>query len=145
MMIDQPFAERLPEGMIRAYLVEHEVVGFARQQPTDRSVDSEAPARDRVLGLPSAKTMYDAEAREFRNLRAHLEDEWVPGLGRLVGVRDEELPVLWDADFLYGPRTVDGLDTYILCEINVSSVIPFPPDAPAKVASAVRRRLGART
>ena len=36
------------------------------------------------------------------------------------------LPVLWDADFLYGPRTASGDDTYVLCEINVSSVIPFP-------------------
>jgi len=32
-LIDQPFAERLAEGMIRAYFVTDEVVGFARQSP----------------------------------------------------------------------------------------------------------------
>ncbi|MFI5047282.1 MAG: Cj0069 family protein, partial [Acidimicrobiia bacterium] len=32
-LIDQAFAVRLPEGMIRAYLVGDRVVGFARQQP----------------------------------------------------------------------------------------------------------------
>lgn len=139
-LVDQPFAERLAEGMIRAYLVERQVVGFARQQPTSPSVDPTAPAPDRVLGLPSAKTMYDADVPEFRRLRERIESEWVPGLCRLVGVDDVELPVLWDADFLYGPRTEAGDDTYMLCEINVSSVIPFPDAAPTKVAGAVARR-----
>ena len=127
--------------MIRAYLVERKVVGFARQQPTDPSVDATAPAPDRLLGMPSTKTMYDAAEPEFRTLRSLLESDWVPALGRIVGVLDEDLPALWDADFLYGPRSDTGVDTYMLCEINVSSVIPFPPHAPAKVASAVRRHL----
>ena len=55
--------------------------------------------------------------------------------------RSADLPILWDADFLYGPRDNRGEDTYMLCEINVSSVIPFPDAAPAKVATAVRRRV----
>jgi hypothetical protein len=139
-LVDQPFAERLQEGMIRAYLVEREVVGFARQQPTDPSVDARAPDPGRVLGLPSAKTMYNATAPEFQNLRDHLEHEWVSGLCALADMSDADLPVLWDADFLYGPRTGQG-DTYMLCEINVSSVSPFPHGAPARLASAVARRL----
>ena len=40
-LVDQPFVSRLREGMIRAYLVEREVVGFARQQPANREADSE--------------------------------------------------------------------------------------------------------
>jgi hypothetical protein len=140
MLIDQPFAARLPEGMIRAYLVEREVVGFATQKPTSREVDPAAPEPDRVLGMPAAKTMYDADAPEFAELRARLERDWVPKLCDLVGVHEEEVPVLWDADFLYGPRTDAGTDTYMLCEINVSSVIPYPVAVPAKVASAVGRR-----
>jgi hypothetical protein len=140
-LIDQPFAARLPEGLIRAYLVEREVVGFARQQPANQSEDPTAPSPTRVLGLPSAKTMYDSRQPEFSTLRVKLEQDWVPALCNLVGVSDHDLPVLWDADFLYGPRADDGSDTYMLCEINVSSVIPFPPDAPGMVAEAVRRRL----
>ena len=50
----------------------------------------------------------------------------------------DELPVLWDADFMYGPRTAAGEDTYVLCEINCSSVIPFPPAVPGKIASALK-------
>jgi hypothetical protein len=139
-LIDQPFAERLDEGMIRAYLVEREVVGFARQQPANPAVDRAAPSPDRVLGMPSAKTMFPADQPEYRNLRTHLELEWVPGLCRLAGIDDGELPVLWDADFLYGPIDDRGDDTYMLCEINVSSVIPYPDTAPARVAQSVKRR-----
>ena len=84
--------------------------------------------------------MSDADAPEYRALRAHLEREWVPEMCHVLGITDDELPVLWDADFLYGPRTRSGADTYMLCEINVSSVLPFPPGAPANVAVAAKRR-----
>jgi len=140
-LIDQPFATRLAEGMIRAYFVKDEVVGFARQQPTDPAVDPDAPDPDRVLGMPAAKTMYPADEPQFRLLRDQLEGNWLAGMQRLVDVSDDDLPVLWDADFLYGPRTDNGDDSYMLCEINVSSVIPFPPAVPTKVARAVKRRL----
>jgi hypothetical protein len=137
-VIDQPFAKRLAEGMIRAYFVEREVVGFARQRP---SVEANAPAPERVLGMPAAKTMYPATESEFAALRARLDREWVPRMQELIGVTDELLPMLWDADFLYGPATESGADTYMLCEINVSCVIPFPDDVPHKLAEAVRRRV----
>jgi len=52
-----------------------------------------------------------------------------------------DLPVIWDADFLYGPKTPDGEDTYVLCEINASAVLPIPDEAPAEIARCVARRL----
>jgi hypothetical protein len=136
-MIDQPFVARLSEGMIRAYLVQGAVVGFARQQP---SADNDAPARATVLGMPAAKTMYDAAEPAFAMLRHKLEQEWVPGLRELVDIDEAELPLIWDADFLYGPRTDAHADTYVLCEINVSSVLPFPDAAPKQLAIAVKKR-----
>ena len=51
------------------------------------------------------------------------------------------LPIIWDADFLYGPRSAAGEDTYVLCEINVSSVMPIPDQAPAEIARLARERL----
>jgi hypothetical protein len=55
----------------------------------------------------------------------------------------EAQPVIWDADFLYGPRTASGDDTYVLCEINVSSVFPFPENAPSEIARLALARLRA--
>ena len=44
-----------------------------------------------------------------------------------VGLPRDRLPLLWDCDFLFGEPTADGTGRFVLCEINVSSVAPFPP------------------
>jgi hypothetical protein len=48
--------------------------------------------------------------------------------------------VIWDADFLYGPRDAAGADTYFLCEINASSCFGIPDEAPAAIARTVKIR-----
>jgi len=59
----------------------------------------------------------------------------------VLGISSESLPIIWDADFLYGPRTATGEDTYVLCEINVSSVFAIPEQAPVAIARLVAARL----
>ena len=108
--------------------------------PKPPPLTSSFPARQ-GFGLPAAKTMYGPCEPEFEALKAKLEEEWVPALEVLVGIDQAALPLLWDADFLYGPRTAVGADTYILGEINMSSVSPFPDQAVGKLAQAVRTRL----
>jgi hypothetical protein len=98
-----------------------------------------------IMGLPAQKTMYDPDEAAFVRLRENLEVNWVPGMQQLLGIGTSALPALWDADFLYGPATYDGDDTYILCEINASSVIPFPPDAPTELAHATLAAIAAGT
>ena len=57
----------------------------------------------------------------------------------------ENLPILSGCDFLLGPREENGEDTYVLCEINVSSVAPYPESAvPYVVDAAVARVQTAR-
>ena len=63
-----------------------------------------------------------------------MESEWTPQMMQLLDIAAESLPIIWDADFLHGPRLPSGEDSYVLCEINVSSVFPFPEQAPAEIA-----------
>ena len=63
---------------------------------------------------------------------------------RTLGLKSHELPVLWDADFLYGPKDAADNNTYVLCEINVSSVYPFPPDALQPLVANTMARIKAR-
>ena len=132
-LVDQPFQPRLPDGMIRCYLSHATVVGYGHQlikallPPPPQSAGPEAAA-------PGPRIMHPPEAEPFQALRRSLEREWVPGLQRLLDIDTASLPVLWDADFLYGPRTAAGEDTYVLCEINVSAVAPFPDSAIEPVA-----------
>jgi hypothetical protein len=130
-IIDQPFQARLADGMIRCYMGADKVVGFGHQFIT--SLLSSAQ--------PGPRIMHPASAPAFQVLRSKMEAEWTPQMMRLLGIQRDELPIVWDADFLYGPRTADGEDTFVLCEINVSSVMPIPDDAPAAIAQLTRERL----
>jgi hypothetical protein len=143
-VIDQAFQRRVAEGLIRVYLVGDEVVGFARQSADSLIADPEDAAR--VMGLPSPKMMFPAEHEPLQSLRRSLECEWLPAMQNLLGVSTDRLPLLWDADFLLGARAADGVDSYVLCEINASCVTPFPPEAVDRLAAAAvdRARAGRR-
>jgi hypothetical protein len=143
LVIDQAFQSRLPEGMIRCYMVHGEVAGFG-QQLIKALVATPASGPDSADAMPGPRIMHAPEAPQFQALRRKMEDEWVPGLRRLLGIDADALPVLWDADFLYGPKTKDGADTYVLCEINVSAVAPFPESAAPRMAGAIAERFERR-
>jgi hypothetical protein len=139
-IIDQPFQPRLPDGMIRCYMGTDKVVGFGHQlikaliPPPPEGPDSPA-------AQPGPRIMHGADAAPFQALRAKMEDEWTPQMMDVLGIAAASLPIIWDADFLYGPQTASGEDTYVLCEINVSSCFAIPDQAPAAIARSVRKRL----
>jgi hypothetical protein len=140
-IVDQAFQPRLPEGMIRCYLAGNEVVGFGHQ--LIKALILPPPASEGPdAALPGPRVMHGPEAPSFRALRDKMEREWVPAMQELLEIDTAQLPALWDADFLYGPRTADGADSYVLCEINVSAVTPFPDSAAPKVARFVARAIG---
>jgi hypothetical protein len=70
-----------------------------------------------------------------------MEVEWTPQMMQVLGIDHFSLPIIWDADFLYGPVDGAGNDTYVLCEINVSSVFAIPDQAPAAIARLALDRL----
>jgi hypothetical protein len=127
-MIDQPFQERIDEGMIRVYLTHDEVVGFAHQYPRAFLPPTSV--------APAPKSFEGPSAPAFQVLKARVESEWVPALQQLLELDTASLPVIWDADFLFGPRTDAGDDSYVLCEINVCSTFAFPEQAVDTVARA---------
>jgi hypothetical protein len=73
-----------------------------------------------------------------------METEWAPQMMDVLGIDAALLPIIWDADFLYGPPGPSGEDTYVLCEINVSSVFAIPDDAPAAIARVTLGRLASK-
>jgi hypothetical protein len=68
--------------------------------------------------------MFGADEPAFQALRYKMESEWIHAMMHLLDLDRVSLPVIWDADFLYGPKTELGEDTYVLCEINVSAAFP---------------------
>lgn len=137
-MVEQPFLERISDGLIRVYLTHNHVVGFAHQYPRGlRPASAGEP--------PPGKHFEPADVDRFRHLRERVEKEWVPQMQQLLNLATFDLPVIWDADFLYGPRTQAGEDTYVLCEINASSTFAFPEFAMPAVAQAARDQIAHRS
>jgi len=131
-VIDQPFQARLREGVVRCYMAGDRCAGFGHQK-VRALVDSPAARAE------SGPRLYTSNADpRFQCLRRLMEDEWTPQLTSLLDIPRRDLPMIWDADFMLGPR---GTDSYVLGEINVSSVSPMPDEAPAEIARRVADRL----
>ncbi|WP_426437203.1 Cj0069 family protein [Bradyrhizobium genosp. P] len=143
-IIDQAFQPRLPEGMIRCYMSGSRVAGFG-QQLIKALIPPRPEGAESPEAQPGARNMHGPDAPAFKSLRRSMEEEWTPQLMETLRIDEGSLPVIWDADLLYGPRDASGADTYVLCEINASSCFAIPDEAPAAMARTVRRRLGGQT
>jgi hypothetical protein len=133
-LVAQAFQDRLQDGMVRCYLSQDEVVGFCHQWPRGL-LDAE-----QVQAARASSAMVGADDPAYQRLREQMERESLPEMIGILGIDRDSLPVIWDADFLYGPKTSSGEDSYVLCEINVSAVWPFPPMAARTVAAAAVAR-----
>ena len=136
-MIDQAWQRRMVEGMTRAYLVRDRVAGFGHQ-----AINALYPTVDGHEAPPPGPRLYsDADDSRFQDLRRRLEGQWVGMLCECVGTEPAALPLLWDADFLFGQQVIGAAEQYVLCEINVSSVSPFPGSAIAPLVESTREAL----
>jgi hypothetical protein len=134
-VIDQPFQARLSEGVMRCYMAGDRCAGFGYHKV-------KALVEDPVARAEAGSRRYTSNADpRFQRLRRLMEDEWTPQLVSLLDIPRRDLPMIWDADFMLGPRGADGSDSYVLGEINVSSVSPIPDEAPVEIARRVAERL----
>lgn len=139
-IIDQAFQARLPDGMIRCYMSGSKVAGFGHQL-IKALIPPPPEGPDAPEAQPGPRIMHGPEALTFQALRRAMEAEWTPQMMETLKIDEFSLPVIWDADFLYGPRDASGADTYVLCEINASSCFAIPEQAPTAIARTVQRRL----
>jgi hypothetical protein len=139
-MVDQAWQPRLSEGMVRCYLVQDRVVGFGLQ-----AVNALYPAPEglgpEAAPTPGTRLYHPPDLPRVQSLKQQLEEEWLPELRRTLDIARDELPMLWDCDFLHGECGPGGRERYVLCEINASSVSPFPDSAIAPLVAAIIARL----
>jgi hypothetical protein len=78
----------------------------------------------------------------FSDLRNIMEKSWVAQLQEITGIKNEMLPIIWDADFFINEiNTENTNEKYSLCEINVSCVSPFPESSIPYIAEEVKKRI----
>ena len=69
-----------------------------------------------------------------------LNNSWIDELRRATELDEQDLPVLWDIDFI-----ATGKDSYALCEINVNSVSPSPEAPVDTIAATLTNRVRSRS
>jgi hypothetical protein len=143
LIVDQLFQPRLPEGMVRCYMGTDKVVGFAHQF-IKALLPPPLEGPDSAAAQPGPRIMHGPDAPAFQALRKKMETEWTPQMMEVLGIDVSSLPIIWDADFLYGPHTATSEDTFVLCEINVSCVFAIPEEATAAIARLALERCSRR-
>lgn len=142
-VVDQVYQPRLVEGMIRCYLVGDQVVGFG-EQLVNALYPAPEGASPEEAPLPGPRLYYPPTRADLQGLKESLETVWLPQLCGSESLDVDEFPLLWDADFLRGPEFAEDQPDYVLCEINVSSVFPFPEEALQPLADELVRKLTIR-
>jgi len=142
-VIDQAYQARLPEGMVRCYLVANKVAGFGHQA-VNALYPAPPGAPPTEAPQPGPRLYHPPTMPEFQRLKRILEEDWIPAMQRKLDLDTTTLPILWDCDFLLGPKDEKDEDTYVLCEINASSIAPFPESAAPVVARATLAAIAQR-
>jgi len=132
MLVDQAWNHNIINGMVRCYLTGTKVSGFGYQE-----VNALYPTKS-----PGPRYYFSEDCGLFRDLKHIMENNWVPQLQEITGIKNEMLPVIWDADFFINRvNTEDPGKKYSLCEINTSCVSPFPESSIPFIVEAVKNRI----
>ena len=128
MLIEQEWNTNHANGMVRCYLSGNKVAGFGYQE-INALYEMNTPDGTRRLP-PSSRYYFSENCGLFADLKQIMERSWLPQLQQIQSIPDDLLPIIWDADFFINKaNNQSAIGKYSLCEINVSSVSPFPPSA----------------
>jgi hypothetical protein len=138
LLIDQEWNKNMANGMVRCYISGTNVAGFGYQEINALYQDKNGNY------IPPGKRYYFTESCGlFSDLKEIMENNWIPELQEKLGILNDRMPVIWDADFFINSMTSpNAAGKYTLCEINVSCVSPFPPSAISFMVAEVGRQMG---
>ena len=132
-MLNQEWNDNITNGMVRCYMTGKRVVGFGYQE-----INALFPATGGPVA-PGKRFYLTENCALFTDLREKMERQWIDELTSVVGLSPDKLPVIWDADFFINSMQPNSAGRYSLCEINVSSVSPFPESAIPVIVDEVSR------
>jgi hypothetical protein len=137
-MLNQEWNDNLMNGMVRCYMTGKRVVGFGYQE-----INALFPSESGSIS-PGERFYFTENCALFSDLREKMEDRWIDQLTVETSLSPDKLPVIWDADFFINSMLPNSLGRYTLCEINVSSVSPFPESAIRVIVDEVRKVITGR-
>ena len=136
-ILNQEWNDNIANGMVRCYMSGRLVAGFGYQE-INALYAQDGPV------APGRRFYFTEQCALFGDLRMLMEERWIDQLLEVSDLKAEKLPVIWDADFFINSMVPDSPGRYTLCEINVSSVSPFPESAIGFIVNSVQSRLAGR-
>jgi hypothetical protein len=137
LLIDQEWKPNIVNGMVRCYLCGGKVAGFGYQE-----VNALYPKTNSAYKKPGKRFYFSEDCGLFSDLKQIMEARWVQRLQEITELESKMLPVIWDADFFINEINTETTGKkYSLCEINVSSVSPFPESAIPYIVEEVKNRI----
>jgi len=139
MLIDQKWNPNIINGMVRCYLSGSRVTGFGYQE-----INALYPIINGIYKKPGQRFYYTEDCGLFKDLKEIMENKWVSQLQKLTDISNQELPVIWDADFFINKiNSENAAEKYSLCEINASCVSPFPESSIPYIVDTVKEKIKA--
>ncbi len=136
-MLNQAWNDNITNGMVRCYMTGKRVAGFGYQE-----INALYPQDGPVT--PGKRFYFTEKCTLFSDLRDLMEERWIDQLLEASALAPEKLPVIWDADFFINSMVPSSPRRYTLCEINVSSVSPFPESAIRFIVTEVKNTVASR-
>jgi len=141
MLIDQQWNPNILNGMVRCYLTGNKVTGFGYQE-----VNALYPKINSVFKKPGKRFYFTEDCGLFADLKKNMEMSWISRIQEITQISSNHLPVIWDADFFINNiNTERAGEKYSLCEINVSSVSPFPESSIPYIVEEVKTKINIHT
>ncbi len=133
-MLNQIWNDNLTNGMVRCYMTRKSVAGFGYQE-----INALFPQDGPVA--PGKRFYFTEGCALFADLKKLMEERWIDQLLEVTSLESAKLPVIWDADFFINSMQPNSPERYTLCEINASSVSPFPESAIHRIVEEVKKSL----
>ncbi len=137
-LLNQEWNANLTNGMVRCYMTGKQVVGFGYQE-----INALFPDDGPVT--PGKRFYFTQNWALFADLKKKMESQWIDQLTAETHLSIDKLPVIWDADFFINSMQPDSAGRFTLCEINVSSVSPFPESAIPVIVDEVNNLIALRS
>jgi len=113
-LVDQKFLPRIVEGEVRVFMIGETPVELIHKKPAEGGISA-------TLSSGAKYVKYPPNHKDFKLLMSKFKAD-IPKLMETLELKGQPLPLIWTADFILGPKTAEGEDTFFVGEFNCSCV-----------------------
>mmetsp|Transcript_28619 Transcript_28619/g.80616 ORF Transcript_28619/g.80616 Transcript_28619/m.80616 type:complete len:354 (+) Transcript_28619:201-1262(+) len=115
LLLDQQYLPRILEGEVYVHMVVDKPTAVVHKKPALPGTIANAASGSKYV-------RYKPDDPQFAGLIDSFVNKDLPKFMKALGLKDRQLPLIWTANFILGPKTEDRGDTYVICDLNCACV-----------------------